>query len=236
MQSFSIFECAPQKEKKKQVRKLDPRLLQPPHRLGIVAPSRSGKTNLIVNLLIRDEFYCQYFHNIYIWVPTYYDDEKWNLVHLPEECIFTEFREEDLERVVENVKKDTSKNSLFIFDDCISEKGLYSSAHATLINKLVFRGRHWNISLWFVSQSYKAITRGFRLNMTGWIFFTVPNLQELHKIAEEHAGPLSRQEFIEMFKKATEKPFSFLFINYQQPEKILSYWQNFEYPILKNGV
>jgi hypothetical protein len=86
-------------------RPLNSMLLTHPHRLGIVAPSRSGKTNLIVNLLLRDEFYKKYFHRIYIWVPTYFDDDKWKLVELPDEQIFTEFNENDLQEVVSSIQQ-----------------------------------------------------------------------------------------------------------------------------------
>jgi hypothetical protein len=114
-----------------------------------------------------------------------------------------------------------------IFDDCISEKGVFSNTYGSLLAKLVFRGRHWNISLWFVSQSYKAISRGYRVNMTGWIFFSIGNKQEIAKIAEENAGLLSKDEFLRVFKDATFEPYSFLFVNYQEPDPKKQYRKRF---------
>jgi energy-coupling factor transporter ATP-binding protein EcfA2 len=51
----------------------------PPHEftLGLIAPKGSGKTTLMVNLLI---FYKEYFHTILIFSPTISSDDKWDWV------------------------------------------------------------------------------------------------------------------------------------------------------------
>lgn len=46
----------------------------------IVAPAGSGKTTLILNILMR--IYCQYWNRIYIFSPTIHNDAKW--AHLKE--------------------------------------------------------------------------------------------------------------------------------------------------------
>lgn len=225
-----VYEVKPPNEKSQDDEKpkqIDSALLHHPFRLGIVAPSRSGKTNLLVNLLLRNDFYRKYFHYIYVWTPTFFDDDKWRLVELPEEQIFTEYNEADLQRVVNKQLEHTNKRALYIFDDCISEKGVFTNTYGTLLSKLVFRGRHWNISLCFVSQSYKAISRGFRVNMTGWIFFAIGNKQEIMKIAEENSGLMSKEEFLRIFKEATLEPYSFMYINYQEADPKKQYRKRF---------
>lgn len=55
-------------------------LLQHEFSLGIIAPKGSGKTTLMQNLLLRDEFYRGYFHRIYIFSPSIESDPKWDWV------------------------------------------------------------------------------------------------------------------------------------------------------------
>lgn len=207
--------------------KIEEPLLNHPFRFGIVAPTRGGKTNLIVNLLMRKEFYFKYFDRIFIWTPTWYDDDSWRVVDIPKEQVFTEYKTQDVQTVADKIAKSTQFRTLLIFDDCISE-GLFSTNRESIISKLVFRGRHWNISMWFVSQSYKAITRGFRVNMQGWVFFRPGNKEEILKIFEEHGGFLSKQEFLDKFNYATQEDYSFLFINYQADLRNGSLYKKFE--------
>lgn len=45
--------------------------------LGLIAPKGSGKTTVLVNLLM---FYKNYFHSILVFSPTVASDEKWDFI------------------------------------------------------------------------------------------------------------------------------------------------------------
>lgn len=45
--------------------------------LGLIAPKGSGKTTVLVNLLM---FYKKYFHSILVFSPTVASDEKWDFI------------------------------------------------------------------------------------------------------------------------------------------------------------
>lgn len=53
-------------------------LPQHPFSMGVIAPKGAGKTTVLCNFLLR--FYKEYFHRIYIFSPTIFNDDKWGVV------------------------------------------------------------------------------------------------------------------------------------------------------------
>lgn len=53
---------------------------KPPFSLGLISPRGSGKTTLLINLLINPDFYKEKFNKVIIFSPTFYNDEKWNMI------------------------------------------------------------------------------------------------------------------------------------------------------------
>jgi hypothetical protein len=49
-----------------------------PFSMGVIAPKGSGKTTLICNFMLN--FYKGYFHQIHIFSPTIFNDDKWGVV------------------------------------------------------------------------------------------------------------------------------------------------------------
>ena len=79
--------------------------------------------------------------------------------------------------------------------------------------ELFIRGRKLNISLVFISQSYFAVPKNIRLNSTHYFIMKIPNKQELQQIAFNHSSDIDFQDFMNLYKKCTEKPYSFLVID-----------------------
>lgn len=46
----------------------------------ILAPRGSGKSTFLINLLLNPNFYKGYFHQIHVFTPTLFQDEKWQIV------------------------------------------------------------------------------------------------------------------------------------------------------------
>lgn len=67
-----------------------------------------------------------------------------------------------------------------------------------------------------VSQGYKEIPKTIRTNWTGLIVFEIGNEKEVEVIYEEYAMGLKRDDWLELYKHATEEEHSFLYINFQQ--------------------
>ena len=78
---------------------------------------------------------------------------------------------------------------------------------------LFFRGRKLNISPAFITQSYFALPKNLRLNSTRYFIMKNPNKRELQKIAFSHSSSIDFRDFMNLYKKCTAKPYSFLIID-----------------------
>ena len=268
-----------------------PYLPSHPSLVAIVAPRKSGKTTLLVNMLTKDEMYKKFFHEVHIWSPTIKLDKKWEKVtkYLPEEWIHSHFddtefmeimdriqdqiegnekerekqkeekndmlkhnpvlvrpsktlkqrREDQKESLIEyerrkqekEKKKKNPNRILFVFDDSAAEKGLFARNFSSPSMKAAFTSRHYGVSLWVVSQTYKAINTGFRNNIFHWILFNVPNEKEGERMAEELCGPLTTFQFKKLLKDVTAEPFQFLYVNFEATNRDEIFRKGFGPPI-----
>ena len=81
------------------------------------------------------------------------------------------------------------------------------------MTKLFIRVRELNISFDFITQSYFTIPKNIRLNSTHFFIMKVLNKQELQQVAFNHSSDFDFKDFINIYKKFTEKSYSFLVIN-----------------------
>jgi hypothetical protein len=200
-------------------------LFKPPFRCVIVAPSNSGKSVLISNLISsRDLPYRKYFKkNIFIWSSTFHlTDPSFEMSdNIEKGNVYDEYNENTIQDLINEqigiIHKYTKKKAphlLFIFDDVVQD---LNQSRQSVLNKLFFSARHFNISLILLSQQYKMVPRSMRLNSSDTIIFQTGNNSEVQKIAEEQAIPADK--FKQILKDATNEPFSFLVIHNKLPIK-----------------
>ena len=82
-----------------------------------------------------------------------------------------------------------------------------------IVTEIFIRKRKLNIYFVFVTQSYFTVTKDIRLNSAHFFVLKIPNKRELQHIAFNHSSDMDFQEFINLYKKCTEKPYSFLVID-----------------------
>ena len=92
--------------------------------------------------------------------------------------------------------------------DMINNKKLNS-----IVRELFIRGRKLNISLIFITQSYFKVPKDVRNISTHFFIMRIPNKSELMKIAINHSSDINTKDFIENYRKCTDKPYSFLVID-----------------------
>ena len=89
--------------------------------------------------------------------------------------------------------------------DMINNKELNS-----IVTELFIRGRKLNIFLVFIAQSYFQVPKEVRLNTTDFFIMKIPNKRELQQIAISHSSDIDFKDFINIYKKCSDKPNSFL--------------------------
>lgn len=189
-----------------------------------IGRSGSGKSNVIANMLTKKEFMKDFFDEIYLFSPTAKSDDLVEHLKLKDENIIENLNEEAVNKLneivdtnTEKIKNDgitkTSKNSkiLIICDDCISERVFIKS---NILSRLATAGRHALISTIICSQSYTKVPRVIRLQCQGLIVFPSSN-DEIELLCEDlcPAG-MSKKNFLELIKFATDERYSFLFVNH----------------------
>ena len=89
--------------------------------------------------------------------------------------------------------------------DTINNKKLNS-----IVTELFIRGRKLNISLVFITQRYFKVPKDVRLKTTHFFIMKIPNRRELQQISVNHSSDINTKDFINIYKKCTDKPYSFL--------------------------
>ena len=87
----------------------------------------------------------------------------------------------------------------------------------SIVTELFIRCRKLNISLVFISQSYFNIPKDVRNNSTHFCITKIPNKRELMQIAINHSSDINTKDFIEIYRKCTDKPYLFLVIDATLP-------------------
>jgi hypothetical protein len=203
-----------------------------------IGKSGSGKSNVVGNMLTKKEFMKDFFDEIYLFSPTAKSDDLVEHLNLKEDHIIDNLDESSIiklnkivddntEKIKKNGIKNTAKNSkiLIICDDCISEKVFIKS---NILSKLATAGRHALISTIICSQSYTKVPRVIRLQAQGMIVFPSSN-DELDLLCEDlcPAG-MSKKDFLELIKYATEERYSFLFVNHHVKNPKEKFRKNFD--------
>ena len=186
----------------------------------------SGKSNMILNILLRPEFkFGKHFkgENIYIVSPSTDTDYKLKTLikqkDIPESNIFTEYSEEGLEAVSDHIREvyeeDPSAHQLIIFDDA-SYSGVFKKRRFGVLAKMFQNSRHEQLSIIATTQTYTDIGNNLRSNSNILILFGTSD-RILDTIADENAYSISKKNFKLLFKHYTKKRHSFIVINYQNP-------------------
>ena len=96
-----------------------------------------------------------------------------------------------------------------VFDDMIADMINNKKLNA-IVPELFIRGRKLNISLVFITQSYFKVPKDVRLNTTHFFIMKIPNKRELQQIAINHSSDIDFKDFVKIYKKCTDDPYSFL--------------------------
>ena len=101
---------------------------------------------------------------------------------------------------------------MIVFDDMIADM-ISNKKLNSIVTELFISCRKLNIFFVFISQSYFKVPKDVRLNTTHFFIMKIPNKGELQQIAINHSSDINAKDFIEIYRKCTDKPYSFLVID-----------------------
>jgi len=195
---------------------------------GVVAPPRSGKTALILNLIANSNFYGRdFFTEIYYFSPSQNHDSVTrhvlpkldNVIQIdnPDEIEHADIL---LKQIMDQQRKedpDDRPNILCIFDDM---QGLLERNKE--LCRLAGKYRHSAINICIITQQFKSIPVIIRNAMTCFTHFHIPSEKEYIKMNEEIHDRFPNGA--ELAREATQKRYNFCFINIEKAEM----WKNFD--------
>jgi len=202
----------------------------PPHcfLMGVVAPPRSGKSNLLMTLIGASHMYGRdYFDEIYYLSPSSRFDNTTrhvlpkldNVVQIDDPSTL-----ENADVIVQAIMKaqandpvEERKKVLIILDDMAGtlEKN-------KILQKLCTKYRHYGISIIASVQQYKSIPVMIRNCLTCFLHFHIPNEKEYKKMNEELHDRFPNGA--ELGRLATQQRYNFLFMNIEKAQL----WHNFD--------
>ena len=101
---------------------------------------------------------------------------------------------------------------LIVFDDVIADM-LSNKKLNPIVIELFIIGRKLNISLVFITQYSFAVQKHRRLNSTHNFIVKIPSTKELQQMAYNHLSDIEFEDFMNLYKKCSAKPYSFLVID-----------------------
>ena len=118
---------------------------------------------------------------------------------------------DDIYKNIEEYFPNKKQKILIGFDDMITDM-ISNKKLNPIVTELFIRGRKLNILL-FLSHNYFAVPKNIRLNSAHCFVMKIPNKQELQQVAFNCSSDIDFQDFMDLYKKCTEKPYYFLVID-----------------------
>ena len=164
---------------------------------------------------------------IYLYAKDPYEDkyqylinnrESVGLKHFNDPKVFIEYSNDmhSVYKNIDNYNLNKENKILIVFDDMIADM-INNKKLNSIVTELFIRCRKLNISLVFISQSYFKVPKDIRNNSTHFFIMKIPNKRELMQTAINHSSDINTKDFIEIYRKCTDKPYSFLVIHTTLP-------------------
>ena len=185
----------------------------------IIGGPGSGKTNVLLNLINNEPD----IHKIYLYAKDPYKAKYQYLINICEKvglkCFndpkaFIEYSNDmrDVYKNIDECKVDKDCKILIVFDDMIADI-IKNKKLNSIVTELFIRERKLNSSIIFITQSYFKVPKGVRRNTTHFFMSKTPNKRELQQIATNHSSDIRTEDLINIYRKCTGKPYSFLVID-----------------------
>lgn len=205
-----------------------------------VAPRKSGKTTLIVQLLKQK--WIKLFDYVVIASPTLVFKDDYDIENVMGTTKLLKIKQgfttilpqliEDQRSTAllhkENPEEFEKVETLLILDDCIDSKLFKFRSAQNICDMLAERGRHFHTSLVLTSQYMSAISPSIRRNAETLFLFAPLNFADVDRTLEEYVPKRWRKAFSQRLEDMFREPFAFLLIDGSQQRR-----QNFKLRLRK---
>ena len=115
----------------------------------------------------------------------------------------------DAHKNIEDYNPIKKRKVLIAFDDMIADM-INNNKLNPIVMELFIRSRKLNISIVFITQSYFKVPKDVRLNSTHFFFMKIPYKRERQQTVLSHSSDIDFKDFMNIYKKYTKEPYSFL--------------------------
>ncbi|MAB50947.1 hypothetical protein [Marinobacter sp.] len=204
---------------------IHPNLPQMPCLALLIGSVRSGKSNLLVNFFMNEDFYKGVFDNVRFISNTLHTDNKGVLLAKHFDC-YDHYEDSMIDGIIKEqsqYERDDRPSYALIADDILTQD--FSKSNA--LSYFATRFRHFIDFFCISTQSFRAVSGLIRNNANAVFILRQQNKMELDKIAEEYAGMVGGHDnFMKHYKDIHKEKYSVMYLDLQSnPARIL---RNFE--------
>ena len=218
----------------------------------LAAPTASGKTMIILNLLLR--YYKDMFARIWIFSPSIKLDPQYAPLRKYLEGMTNQDKEptffEDLNQAVlgkllddqRTITEQCRKRNIkapqvcVILDDLADRGDILNKRQGgdqgSWLISLATRGRHFGVTWIISSQVINLVGTVLRKNVRCMCVWRLRNHKEVETLCEELSGVYDAKTLMELYKYATADPFSFMFVRLDAKTRRDMFWLRFENRLL----
>ena len=218
----NIDELLPKTRKK--YKTIHPDLIPALSRIVIIGSSGSGKTNFLVNMLIKPQILYEkvfmYSKNLHQEKYSFLKSEINNTENLinskrkkgtPSHKIIEKWTN-DIDEMLSLDELESHKDTLNIL--IIDDFPILTKQQQLHISKIYSMARHFNTTVIYLQQLYFQLPRGVRLNLTHIVLFQNKNKREKTLLAQELSSDLENgQQFSRIYETTLDKKYKFLLID-----------------------
>ena len=179
-----------------------------PFRSLVVAPSGSGKSNFITNLI---SLFCKgrgTYDNIYIFCKCK-DEPLYRYLADKSKGLIEVF--ENLEKLPALNDLNACKQTLIIFDDMVTDIKKHPK-----ISEYFIRGRKKSCSIMFLLQSFYNTPKIIRQNVNYVVILKLGGTRDINSLLREVSIGLTKEQLLDMYKEATKIKFDVMIINLEK--------------------
>ena len=218
----------------------------------LAAPTASGKTMIILNLLLR--YYKDQFARIWIFSPSIKLDPQYaplrkyleSMCNQDKECLMYEDLDQkvlgkllDEQRAITEQcrKRKIKAPQVCVVLDDLADRGdiltkRQGGTQGSWMISLATRGRHFGVTWIISSQVLSLVGTVIRKNVRCMCVWRLRNHKEVEALCEELSGVYDKETVMELYRHATAEPFSFLFVRLDAKTREDMFWLRFEKRLL----